>query len=513
MALKLVRNSNITNYLKISRRFVTTIVTGNESCSEPQSRGLVLGVYSNEDDKLDQGALTPAAWKYNKESTGGRLLDLLRIAGPMPKRGEARIFYNLEPTYSAVAVCGLGKECLGYDSHEQIDEGKEAIRIAAAIGCKELQKLETNKIFVESFDNAESAAEGALMSVWVYQELKNKLNQKYIPQLELHREIDTDCDWDGWKIGLQKAAAQNLARQLQETPANLMTPTMFAQSVVEVLCKSGVNVEVKVRNWAESQQMNAFLAVAKGSCEPPIFLELSYYGSTAKDRPIVLIGQGNTFDSGGTCAKKIDSLKNMRGDMSGAAIVVAACRAIASLQLPVNIRGLIPLCENMIGCNAIKPGDVVTAMNGKSIEVENTDYEGALVLVDALLYSQNFFPKCIIDVGTVSDEMEESLGKATCGIFTNSEELWKNMKNASIHTGDRVWRMPLWDFFTKQMISSNAVDVQNVGIGRGGEACKAAAFLKEFVPCGKWMHLVRIIFNQLFSCNLCFFFSRTLMEL
>lgn len=182
----------------------------------------------------------------------------------------------------------------------------------------------------------------------------------------------------------------------------------------------------------------------------------------------------------------------MRGDMSGAAVVVAACRAIASLQLPVNIRGLIPLCENMIGCNAIKPGDVVTAMNGKSIEVEKTDYEGALVLVDALLYSQIFFPKCIIDVGTVSVDMEESFGKASCGIFTNSEDLWKNMKNASIHTGDRVWRMPLWDFFTKQMTSSNAVDLQNVGIGRGGEACKAAAFLKEFVPCGQWMHLVRI---------------------
>lgn len=161
--------------------------------------------------------------------------------------------------------------------------GKEAIRIASAQGAKALQKMNARKVYVESFGHAESAAEGSALGVWLYQEKKMKKYQILIPQLELY----DDCDWTGWQIGLQKAAAQNLARQLMDTPANLMTPTSFAQNAVEVLCKSGVNVEVKVRGWAETQKMYAFLAVAQGSCEPPIFLELSYYGASRDERPVV----------------------------------------------------------------------------------------------------------------------------------------------------------------------------------------------------------------------------------
>lgn len=407
----------------------------------------------------------------------------------MPKRGEFRIFYALETNFTVVVVVGLGHKCLGYDSHEQIDEGKEAIRIAAATGCRALQSLETNKIYIETFGNAEAAAEGAMMSIWVFQKLRNKSVWQYVPQVDMHVERGLECDWEGWKIGVQKASAQNLARQLMECPANLMTPTKFAQNVVNVLCDSGVNVEVKVRGWAETQQMSAFLAIAKGSCEPPIFLELSYYGADHSERPIVLVGQGNTFDCGGICLKPQDEMLCMRGDMCGAAAVVSTCRAIASLRLPVNLRALIPLCEHMIGCNAIKPGDVIKAMNGKSIEVEDTDYEGAIVLVDALLYAQIFSPRFIIDVGTISTDIFPVLGDVCSGIYTNSEDLWQQMKSAGVHSGDRVWRMPLWEYFSRLMCSSTSTDVQNFGLGRGGGACKGAAFLREFVPCGPWMHV------------------------
>lgn len=230
-------------------------------------------------------------------------MDLLRIAGPMPKRGEYRIFYDLESTYSAVCVVGLGSECLGYNSYEMIDEHKEAIRRAAAAGCVALQDIHAEKVVVESFGHAESAAEGAALGVWAYQDYKKRDDQIVIPSLDLHTEQGHECDFDGWRIGLQKAAAQNLARQLQETPSNHLGPTFFAQNVVDVLCKSGVNVEVKVKGWAESQQMHSFLSIAKASCEPPIFLELSYYGTNREERPIVLIGQGVTYDSGGLCLK------------------------------------------------------------------------------------------------------------------------------------------------------------------------------------------------------------------
>ncbi|XP_062551732.1 cytosol aminopeptidase-like [Armigeres subalbatus] len=464
-------------------------VVGTEKCSRPPSKGLVLGVYADEHDREDNGLLTPTAAKYNESYTNGALMDLLHMAGPLPKRGQTRIFFNLEPTYSAVAVCGLGNECLGYDSAEKLDMSKEAIRVAAASGCRALQELETNRIYVEDLGHAESAAEGAHMGMWISQKMKKPENRKFLPQLQLYYDPQLPCDANGWKIGLAKAEAQNLARELQEAPANHMTPTTFAQNVVQILCNSGVNVEVKVRSWAESQGMTSFLAVAKGSCEPPIFLELSYYGTNLKERPIVLIGQGNTYDSGGICAKKLHSLKDMRGDMAGAACVVATCRAIAALKLPVNIRALIPLCEHMIGCNALKPGDVIPVKNGKSIEVVDTDYEGPLVLVDALLYATTFGPKYIVDVSTISHHVLGSFGKVCSAVFTNSESLWQRMKNAGVHTGDRVWRLPLWEYFTQQMCSVEHADVQNCGKGVGGEACKAAAFLREFVPCGEWMHI------------------------
>lgn len=297
-------------------------------------KGLVVGVYSDPDDPLHPGKFTPTAERYDSVVCC-RLMDLLhRYAKPPPKLGEVRVFFNLERQFAAVALVGLGRECQGYDVFEQMDEGKEAIRIAAAAGCRALQPYRFNKVYVESFGHAESSAEGAALGVWLYQEKKKKEHQVHVPQLELY----DDCDWTGWQIGLQKAAAQNLARQLMDTSSNLMTPTSFAQNAVEVLCRSGINVEVKVRGWAEQQGMNAFLLAAQGSCEPPIFLELSYYGASRDERPVVLIGKGLTYNSGGLCLKTCEDQKHMRGDMAGAACILAACRAVAGLQLPINIR-------------------------------------------------------------------------------------------------------------------------------------------------------------------------------
>lgn len=457
-----------------------------DQCKEKVKKGLVLGVYSDPELDKHPGKLTPAGQRYNR-LVCNRLFDLMKISGQPPGLGEVRIFYNLEIEFAAVAVVGLGKECQGYDVFEQMDEGKEAIRVAAAIGAKELQNLKCMKVYVESFGHTESAAEGAALGVWLYQEKRQRKTQKFIPQLELH----DDCDWTGWQIGLQKAAAQNLARQLMDTSANLMTPTSFAQNAVEVLCKSGVNVEVKVRGWAETQKMFSFLAAAQGSCEPPIFLELSYYGASRDERPVVLIGKGITYNSGGLCLKSCKEQKYMRGDMAGAACVVAACRAVAGLQLPLNIRGLIPLCENMPGCAAMRYGDIVKAMSGKSIEIESTDCAGRLTVVDALVYAQNFWPRFIVDIGTMSYDMRSSMGGSACGVFSNSEALWEYMLAASMHTGDRVWRFPLWEHFTKLITKNENVDVRTHGrCGRTyGGPCKIAAFLNEFVPCGDWLHM------------------------
>lgn len=344
--------------------------------------------------------------------------------------------------------------------------------------------------------HAESAAEGAGIGAWKYQEMKSPENQKPLPSFELY----DDSDWTGWSIGLEKAAAQNLARRLTAAPANLMTPIAFAQTSVEVLCKTGVNVEVKVRDWAELQGMGGFLAAAKGSFQQPIFMELSYYGTgNMQEPPIVLVGKGCTFDSGGLNLK---DMKHMWGDKCGAACVVAAVRAAATLQLQINIRGLIPLAENMPGCRAMKPGDVVKMYNGKNIRIQDTRCEGRLMLADALAYAKTYQPQCIIDVGSLTRGTLNGLSTAASGVFTTSENLWKTLSMSSIHTGDRVWRLPLFQHYSKKITKSRSVDLKTMGRrsmvsacskqnsrNNSADPCRAAAFLREFVPTDEWMHI------------------------
>ncbi|KAK6642203.1 hypothetical protein RUM44_013926 [Polyplax serrata] len=458
----------------------------DSSCMSRVGFGLLLGIYSMNDGKHLTSVLTPTAEKYDKR-TCGRLLQLLQLAGPCPKLGEVRIFYDLEPEFSAVAVVGLGLQCEGYCDTEQLDKGKENIRVAAASAARALAELEINRLYCESFGHAESCAEGAALAVWIYQEYKNRKNRKNPVYLELFDDPDTT----GWQIGLHKAAAQNLAKGLTEAPPNEMTPILFAQRAVEILCKAGVNVQVKVRNWAELQGMGGFLAVSKGSCQEPIFLEISYQGcGCCMEQPIVLVGKGCTFDSGGLCLRNVEDLHHARGDMAGAACIVAAIKAIASLQLPLNIRGLIPLCEHMPGCSAMKPGDIVETYNKKFVMIQNTQHEGRLMLADALAYANAFCPCFTLDVASLCRESKDCMSTSASLIYTNSDRLWNTIQLASVHTGDRVWRMPLFSHYWKKVAISSSVDMKNVGrIHPGGEPCRGAAFLREFAPPGDWMHM------------------------
>lgn len=267
----------------------------------------------------------------------------------------------MDSKFNAIAAVGMGTDCIGYNPVEEIDEQKEVIRIVSAAGVKALQNLSFPRIYVESFGHAESSAEGSNMGIWLYQENRAERNKKVIPKIEI---FDSN-DWIGWQIGHQKAMAQNLARNFMEMPANVLTPSAFALQAVDVLTKAGVNVEVKVRNWAKLRDFNSFLSVSSGSSQAPIFLEAFYEGCETDVAPVVLVGKGITFDAGGICLKSCKQMKYMRGDMSGAAAVVSAIRAISNLQIPVNVRALIPLCENMPGAGAYKPGDIVKAKNGK----------------------------------------------------------------------------------------------------------------------------------------------------
>ncbi|KAK9500510.1 hypothetical protein O3M35_001762 [Rhynocoris fuscipes] len=451
-----------------------------------EGKALLLGVYST-CTPMDPSEIifTRTALNYDKFSCL-KLSESLRAAGPLPALGEVRLCYNLEPTFPIVAVAGLGNQCYGYNRMEKRDEAKEAIRVAVGTAARAVHELNVSRIYMESFGNSEAAAEGAVLSLWIYQDLKHRSHKIRIPYIGLY----DDGDWVGWQVGLEKAAAQNLARHLMETPSNLMTPTNFALSAVEALSRTGVSVHVKVREWAEENEMNGFLAVAKGSAEDPIFLELLYNGCDPCEKPIVLIGKGVTFDSGGLCLKKREALTNMRGDMGGAAAVVATMRAITTMKLPLNVRGIIPLCENMPGARATKPGDIIRAMNGKTVLIENTDAEGVLLLADAISYSTKYDPKFMLDVGTLTADMESIMAASATGVFTNCDSLWASMKSAAVHTGDRVWRFPLWKIYQQQIKPAHVnCDLTNTPEGLNGYSCAMAAFLWHFIYHYKWMHM------------------------
>ncbi len=202
----------------------------------------------------------------------------------------------------------------------------------------------------------------------------------------------------------------------------------------------------------------------------------------------MLVGKGVTFDTGGISLKPSKDMDKMRGDMGGAACVTGCLYTVANLQLPVNLKVLIPLCENMPSGTATKPGDVVTAKNGKTIQVDNTDAEGRLILADALCYADTLKPKLVLDAATLTGAMAVAIGGAASGVYSTNERYWSMLQHASFRSGDRVWRMPLWKFYTAQMKSPTA-DLNNISSVPYGGSCTAAAFLREFVTCANWMHL------------------------
>nr|APA33992.1 seminal fluid protein [Nilaparvata lugens] len=449
--------------------------------SPPEKKGLLLGAYTG--DKDGEIVFTKAAQGIDNECQG-KLAQHIEVAGPGLKQGKCRVFYKLHQNHDIIAIVGLGKQNLTYNEMEDVDEKREAVRIAACNGCRTLQDVGVTHIYMENLGEPQCAAEGANLGLWLYQENRSPENQVFIPQV-----LPFEGPSEGWKKGEILAEAQNLARRLQDTPANLMTPTIFAENAAAILDEVGVVVVVHDKAWAEKKKMGSFLSVAAGSEEPPLFLEITYNGGKPSDKPIALVGKGITFDTGGISLKPAGSMADMRGDMGGAACIVGALTAIARLQLPVNIVALIPLTENMPSGKATKPGDVVTAMNGKTICVDNTDAEGRLVLADALLYAATFNPVLTVDLATLTGAIIVCLGSAASGVFTNSTPMWKVLHKAGTVTGDRVWRLPIYKDYTNLMTYYRSVDINNIGKDKVAGSCKAAAFLMEFAPKENWIHM------------------------
>jgi len=467
-------------------------------------KGLVLGAYTDinegsesKEEKKEEKPLTVDHLTKNSKSfnakTNGELLKQLNCTEPL-KAGKYRILYAVHPDYNAIAVVGLGKRGAGFDAVELVHQGKEQVRTAIAAGVTALRNVGIKAIQVDGCAYADAAAEGALLSLHSYDDLKSKEDSRK-PKVNvslLKSEDDDSSAEEQWQRGVILAEAQNLMRRLQEIPANLLTPTKFGEVAVDTL-KGFKNVQVTVhdKKWAEEKKMYSFLSVAQGSDQPPTFVEIHLRSSKkAEKAPLVLVGKGVCFDSGGISLKPSANMDKMRSDMGGAAAVLAAIYALARLgvELPYDVIGLTPMVENLPSGKATKPGDVFYAMNGKSIKIDNTDAEGRLILADALCYADTFKPAHVIDLATLTGAMHVALGNACAGVFTNSDELFKKLHEAGVETGDRVWRMPLFKTFGAKLKTDSA-DLNNIALGAGGGSAIAAAFLKEFTECSSWAHI------------------------
>jgi leucyl aminopeptidase len=291
----------------------------------------------------------------------------------------------------------------------------------------------------------------------------------------------------GLRLGRILAGAAIMARDMANEPANYMTPTDMAGKAAEVARTSGLRLTVIERDEARELGMDAFLGVAQGSQQPPKFIVLHYNGRGPDENDIALIGKGITFDSGGISIKPSEGMGDMKGDMAGGAAVMAAMGAIAELKPKVNVMAVVAATENLPGGTALKPGDVLKSMSGKTIEIITTDAEGRLTLADAISYARKQGARTIIDVATLTGAIEVALGNICTGVFGNNQDLVNRIIAAGEQAGERAWQLPMLEEY-KEQNKSNVADIKNSG-GRPAGSITAALFLAEFAGDTPWVHM------------------------
>ncbi len=385
---------------------------------------------------------------------------------------------NIKP--ERILLIGLGKK--KEISPEKVRQagGKSAVTLRNA-GMK---KIALSSRFLSSLGISPAYfVEGSLLGLYTFKKyLKEKDNKTIDSIVVLSRTskgLQEDLQW-------RKTAASsvNFARDLINTPANDMTPSHLAGTALSLKRK---NLSVKVFGKKDIRKlgMGSFLSVAQGSHEPLKFIILKYKGSKAA--PIVIVGKSITFDSGGISLKPPDGMEKMKYDMAGGAAVLSIVKAVSEMKLPVNLIGILPATENLPGGSATKPGDIVRAMNGKTIEIISTDAEGRMTLADAIAFAKRYKPKAIIDIATLTGACSIALGNGAIAMMGNNRELIDKMKKSGNDTHERVWEMPLFEEY-KEYIKGDVSDLKNTG-GRSGSLISSAYFLYEFADDTPWVHL------------------------
>ena len=289
------------------------------------------------------------------------------------------------------------------------------------------------------------------------------------------------------KLGLAISHGESLSKELANLPANICTPTYLAQQAEDLGKQHNLNVKVLDEKQMEKLGMGSLLSVSAGSDEPAKMIIMEYKGDKKGSAPVTLVGKGLTFDSGGISIKPAASMDEMKYDMCGGASVFGAMRAVAEMELPINVIGVVPSSENLINGKANKPGDVVTSMSKQTIEILNTDAEGRLILCDALTYVERYEPAFVVDIATLTGAVIIALGAKATGLMTNDQKLANAIAKTGDQCGDRVWQLPIWDDYQSQL-DTNFADIANVG-GRAAGSITAACFLSRFTKKYRWAHL------------------------
>lgn len=459
-----------------------------------KTAALAVGVYAD-------GQLSPAADVLDR-AAGGRLRAVTK-AEFRGRVGGTLVLRDLQGVSAQrVVLVGLGKR-EEYDAraHAGAEQAFAAYCVSARLteGVSTLAANEIGGASVPIGDRARAAAIAAGNATYHYDATLGKPEADARPKLkkivQVVERADASAAQQGLKEGAAIAQGMKLAKTLGNLPANVCTPSYLGEQAKKLAREfKSIKVQVLEQKQIEALGMGSFLSVARGSYEPPRFIVLRHPGKTpAKTKgktpsgPVVLVGKGITFDSGGISIKPAANMDEMKFDMCGAASVLGTFRALAELDLPYEVIGLVASCENMPSGRANRPGDVVTSMSGQTIEILNTDAEGRLVLCDALTYAERFKPAAVIDIATLTGACVVALGSVNTGLFSTNDGLADGLLAAGKQALDPAWRMPLDNAYQEQL-KSNFADIANIGGPKAG-AVTAACFLSRFTKAYPWAHL------------------------
>jgi leucyl aminopeptidase len=421
---------------------------------------------------------------------GGVLSRVLAAEKFEGKPGQISYFFTNGALPAArVMVVGLGPK----RSAEA-----EAVRRAAAATARRARDLGASTVAmylpaagIPARERAQATVEGARLGTYRFDKYLKEKNGKVLASLavlEPERRLQAAAR-EGARLGEVGADATALARDLVNEPANVVTPSFLAARAQEIAKAGRLRVRVLDREACAKLGMGAYLGVAQGSQEPPRFIHLTYAPGRRARRRVVVIGKGITFDSGGLDLKTADGMLRMKDDMSGAAAVLGIFQALPRLRLPVEVHGLIAATENMPSGTAQRPGDIVRALNGLTIEIGNTDAEGRLTLADALAYAaREIKPHEMVDLATLTGAVVIALGLGVSGLFATQDGLAERLLAAARTSGERMWRLPLHDEY-KDGLKSEVADLNNISSQRGGGAIVAALFMRDFAGGVPWAHL------------------------